>query len=124
MVASWSSSSHGLTVGSPRAKERAGGPYGGGVQAGDVQLVREQAHGELSQLRLPGRGQRLAQFAGIGGDNRVRSEALIPPARDVSGPARKLLLPDPVRRELIPQHGQLIAHRRHLHAFVRSRNLG
>jgi hypothetical protein len=73
---------------------------------------------------LPGRGQRLAQFAGIGGDNRVRSEALMPPARNVSGPARKLFLPDPVRRELIPQHGQLIAHRRHLQAIVRTRNLG
>lgn len=73
---------------------------------------------------LPGRGQRLAQFAGIGGDNRVRSEALMQPAGDVSGSARKLLLPDPVRRELVPQHGQLVAHRRHLHAFVRSRNPG
>ena len=72
----------------------------------------------------PGRGQRPAQFAGIGGDNRVRSEALMPPARNISGPARKLLPPDPVRRELMPQHGQLVAHRRHLHAFVRSRNLG
>lgn len=68
---------------------------------------------------LPGRGQRLAQFADIGGDNRVWSEALVLPARHVSGPARKLLLPDPVPRELILQHGQLIAHRRHLHAFIR-----
>jgi hypothetical protein len=73
---------------------------------------------------LLGRGQRLAQFAGIGGDNRVRSEALMPPPRNVSGPARKLFLPDLVRRELIPQHGQLIAHRRHLHAIVGTRNLG
>ena len=69
---------------------------------------------------LLGRGQCLAQFVGISGYNRVRPEAL-QPARDVSGPARKLLLPDPVRRELISQYGQLIAHgRRHLHAFIRS----
>ena len=99
-----------------------GGPVGGvvvlllepvAVHAGDIRLGGGEA-GLRGCRQVPARFEGLPQLGDLAGDDRVRAHALVPAARDVPGPAGSHLPPDPVLRKLIPQHGQLVAHRCHL----------